>query len=114
MRQLNLKKMRLVVVGVVVAVILSGGNVRADFTFGEPTNLGPVVNGSAYDDKPCISADGLSLYFTSDREVGYGYEDIWASTRPTTDDPWDPPKNLGSVVNTELGEFHVSISDDEL
>ena len=114
MRQLNLKRMRLLVVGVVVAMIMGSGSAKADFTFGEPTNLGPIVNGNKYDDKPCISADGLSLYFTSGRDGGYGYEDIWLCTRPTMDDPWGPAENVGPVVNSALGEFHSTISTDEL
>ena len=106
-------RIKMMVFVAIVSILVGGGSVRADFTFGQPVNLGPTVNSGDYDDKPCISADGLSLYFTSNREGGYGYEDIWVSTRPTTDDPWGPPENLGSVVNTELGEFHASVSSDE-
>jgi len=36
-----------------------------DFVFGTPTNLGPPVNTSFDEGLPCISSDGLSLYFTS-------------------------------------------------
>lgn len=73
---------------------------KGEFTFGTPINLGPIVNSSSYDEAPCISADGLSLYFGSWRSGGYGNNDIWVSTRPTTDDQWREPENLGSVVNT--------------
>lgn len=115
MKWLNGYRMRLVLVGFVAVMVVGGGSSKADFTFGEPTNLGPMVNGSEYDDKLCIPADGLSLYFTSDRRKdGYGYDDIWFSTRPTTDDPWGPAENLGPVINTELGEWHASISTDGL
>jgi hypothetical protein len=63
-----------------------------------------------------MSADGLSTYFASDRPGGYdeGMDDIWLSTRPTVDEPWGPPEDLGLVVNSEVGEFHPSISGDEL
>jgi len=37
--------------------------------WGEPVNLGPVVNSSAQDQNPCISTDGLELFFGS-RRVG--------------------------------------------
>jgi len=73
-----------------------------------------MVNGSAYEGKPCISADGLSLYFSSDREDTNAPDDIWVSTRLTTDDPWGSAENLGPVVNSELGEFCVSVTADEL
>jgi len=45
---------------------------KADFTFGNPTNLGPNVNSSFDDAGPCISADGLKLYFSSNRPGGFG------------------------------------------
>jgi hypothetical protein len=108
--------MRLVLIGFVAAIVLGGGRAKGDFTFGEPTNLGPMVNGNTYEEKPCISADGLSLYFSSDRPGGYdeAMEDIWVCSRPTKDDPWGPAENLGPLVNTELGEYHSTITDDEL
>jgi Tol biopolymer transport system component len=116
MKLSNCKRIRLLLVGFVAAILLGGGSAKADFTFGEPVNLGPTVNGDSFDQKPCISADGLSLYFASDRPGGYdeAMDDIWLSTRPTKDDPWGPPENLGPVVNSEVGEFHPSITGDEL
>jgi Tol biopolymer transport system component len=46
--------------------------------WGLPVNLGPRVNLSAADDDcPSISADGRTLYFTSNRPGGYGSYDIW-------------------------------------
>jgi hypothetical protein len=109
----NCTRITMVFVGVVAAMVL-GGRAKADFTFGEPVNLGSAVNGSASDSSPCISADGLSLYFTSDREGGYGTEDIWLCTRPSADEPWGPPENLGPMVNTEVYEDFASISTDGL
>ena len=64
---------------------------KADFTFGTPTNLGPTVNSSAGDDMPSISADGLELYFGSNRPGGSGNLDLWVTTRDTKDDEWGPP-----------------------
>jgi len=77
---------------------------KADFTFGTPTNLGPTVNSSSRDLKPSVSADGLSLFFTSTRSGGLGGMDIWAATRETIDDPWGEPVNLGSPVNSSAWE----------
>src|SRR5260370_38451549 len=37
----------------------------------EPVNLGPVVNSAFNDQHPAISADGLSLYISSDRPGGF-------------------------------------------
>jgi len=87
---------------------------NADFTFGEPTNLGPTINSSVPESSPCMSADGLSLYFASYRQGGYGLGDICLSTRETTEDDWGPPMNLGPMVNTSALEYHPAISTDEL
>lgn len=54
---------------------------------------------------PSVSADGLKLYFASNRPGGFGGYDIWYCTRPTTKDKWDKPKNAGDVVNTEGDEL---------
>jgi len=87
---------------------------KADFTFGTPTNLGPNVNSLSDEYDPCISADGLSLYFTSIRPGGFGSGDLWLSTRITIDDPWGEPVNLGSTVNTAHIDSDPSLSTDGL
>ncbi|MHC4581294.1 MAG: LamG-like jellyroll fold domain-containing protein [Planctomycetota bacterium] len=87
---------------------------KADFTFGEPTNLGPISNSSAADAVPTISGDGLELYFTSDRPGGQGGNDIWVTTRDTIDDEWGTPMNLGPTVNSSFSESSPNISADGL
>ena len=99
-------------VGCVAAVVLGGGSTKADFTFGEPTNLGPTVNSSARDHGPSISPDGLELYFGSRRPGGYGATDLWVATRATKDDPWEEPVNLGHLLNTGETDSGPSISSD--
>lgn len=86
----------------------------AGFTFGKPVNLGPVVNTSYQEVFPCISADGLELYFGSDRPGGYGSADIWIARRATMSDPWGEPENLGPRVNTQAGEIPTTTSSDGL
>ena len=82
--------------------------------WGEPANLGPPVN-SEYDDvKPSISADGLTLYFGSNRPGGYGGFDLWMSTRANIADDWGKPVNLGETVNSEADEAFCYISPDGL
>lgn len=92
MERLDGNRMRLVLVGFVASVVLGGGSAQADFTFGEPVNLGPLVNSSSGDAQPDLSLDGLSLFFDSDRS---GTWEIWMTTRATKDDPWGEPVNLG-------------------
>jgi hypothetical protein len=111
---LNRNRMRLVVVGIVAVMVLSGGSAKADFTFGTPKNLGPTVNSEALEYSHCLSSDGLELYFGSNREGGHGSVDIWVSTRETTEDEWGSPENLGPVVNSSNEDMGVSLSTDGL
>lgn len=85
-----------------------------DDDFGPPVNLGPTINSSSYDACPSISADGLELYFGSLRPGGFGNCDLWVTSRPTTDDPWGTPMNLGATVNSSDADNLVEISADGL
>jgi hypothetical protein len=82
-----------------------------DGPWGEPENLGPKVNSSAREQMPSISADSLTLYFTSTRSGGW---DLWVTTRATKDNPWSTPVNLGHPVNSPSNEFGPGISADGL
>jgi Tol biopolymer transport system component len=77
-----------------------------------PVNLGPVVNSAARDDNPALSADGLSLYFGSNRPGGFGDIDIWVTRRASRDSPWGPPVNLGPLINTPFVDGAPSLSPD--
>jgi Tol biopolymer transport system component len=99
---------------VAILLVVRIGNARADFVFGEPVNLGPTVNSGATDWSPSISADGLELYFESDRSGGLGSEDLWVSTRATIEDDWAVPVNLGPTLNTAGRDWGPSISGNGL
>ncbi|MFC1795300.1 hypothetical protein ACFL3Q_17155, partial [Planctomycetota bacterium] len=115
MKWLNSNRMRLLLVGVVAAIVISSaGSAKADFTFGTPKNLGRTVSSWRGDYGPCISFDGLELYFVSWRKGGYGESDIWVSTRQTIEDEWGEPNNLGELINSPLDEAHPAISSDGL
>ena len=114
MKWLNDYRIRLVLIGFVAVIVLGAGSAKADFTFGEPTNLGPTVNSSVRDFGPTSSADGLSLYFDCERLGGYGDKDLWVTTRPTTENPWGEPVNLGSTVNGSYADVAPSITADDL
>ena len=115
MKWLNGYRMRLVLIGFVSVFVLGGGGrLKADFIFGEPTNLGQVVNSSGTDSAPCISPDGLSLYFHSIRAGGFGLRDLWVTARERTGDPWGEPVNLGPVVNSSAKDAQPSLSTDIL
>ena len=114
MRRSNTYGMKVLLVGVVVALVAAGEPVRADFTFGETTNIGAPVN-TAYDEEmPSISADGLELYFQSRRPGGYCLFDLWVAKRESLDDPWGEPANLGPLVNSGDSNWSHGISADGL
>ena len=103
-----------ILVALVLASAMSSTVAKADFTFGEPTNLGPTVNSSANEFDPCISSDGLELYFHSARPGGYSSLDIWVTRRSTTNDEWGESVNLGPTVNSSAWDICPSISPDGL
>ena len=81
---------------------------------GTPINLGPTVNSSSRDAGPSISADGLWLFFASERPGGSGGRDLYVTTRATTDDEWGTPVNLGPTVNSSSNDTTPDISTDGL
>jgi len=88
--------------------------ITKDSEWGEPTNLGPSINGPGYNVSPCLSGDGLALYFASQRPGGFGLSDIWVARRATRHEDWGAAENLGAPVSTAGDEAFVSISSDEL
>jgi len=112
-----MKTMRMWQIKVVASIVLMlawSGQVRGDFSFGEPVNLGSTINSSDYEYDPAISTDGLELYFPSPRSGGYGDYDIYVAIRATTDDPWSQSVNLGSLINSSGMELGPNISADGL
>jgi hypothetical protein len=79
-----------------------------------PVNLGPTVNSSYGEWGLSVSADGLTLFFVSNRPGGLGGHDLWMTTRSSVADPWEPPVNLGPTVNSSAGEAGPGISADGL
>jgi len=82
--------------------------------WGEPVEIGDAVNTTDTEWHPTITADGLELYFDSDRPGGQGSEDLWVSKRANTTDEWGVPVNLGPVINTPEFEEGATISPDGL
>ncbi len=93
---------------------LPGEAAHADFTFGEPTNIGPTINSQYVESAPFISPDGLSLLFASDWPDGSLDYDLWVTTRASTSEPWGEPVKLGQTINTPDTEWHPSITADGL
>ncbi len=68
-----------------------------------PEKLSPEINSKALETHACLTADGNTLYFTSDRKGGYGGKDIYMCQKLSNGE-WSKAKNLGSVINTEYDE----------
>jgi hypothetical protein len=63
------------------------------------------INTRYWESHACISYDGLTLYFTSNKKGGYGRLDIYKSVRPSkTSENWGEPVNLGPVINSPYNE----------
>jgi outer membrane protein OmpA-like peptidoglycan-associated protein len=102
--------MKIAAVMVLSGLIVMAGPLPAS-SQDEATNLGPVVNGPDSDFGPIVTADGNALYFTSDREGGFGGQDIWVSRR--VNGQWSTPVNLGDQINTKYNEGPDTLSVDE-
>jgi hypothetical protein len=74
-------------------------------------NLGSRVNTKGWESHPCISNDGNTIYFASDRKGGYGRTDIWKTTRDGSGS-WGEAENLGPTVNTSKDERSPFITPD--
>jgi hypothetical protein len=78
--------------------------------WGTPRNLGTIINTTATELAPNLSADGHLLFFTSNRAGSTPLDppasglsvDIWMSSRTDTEDDfsWGTPVKLGPGVNT--------------
>lgn len=55
-----------------------------------------------------ISEDGQTIYFSSDREGGFGGYDIWLMRKLPTNG-WSEPINLGKTINTAKDEQYPSL-----
>jgi outer membrane protein OmpA-like peptidoglycan-associated protein len=78
-------------------------------TWSEPQPL--AFNNNQFDDcHPAISIDGDKLFFSSNREGGFGGMDIYVSYK--VGDSWSEPVNLGSGVNTKGNELFPFIHAD--
>jgi len=84
---------------------------QADGTFGSAAAVAE-LNTPSQDQQPAIRRDGLELFLGSDRTGTVGSIDLWVSTRASTTDPWSPPVNLGTVVNSTVQDGRPALSFD--
>lgn len=79
----------------------------------EIRKLSANVNHPKYwDSQPTIAADGVTLYFASDRPGGYGGIDIYVTRKDQKTGQWSVPQNLGPNINTPGDEKTPFIHSD--
>lgn len=69
------------------------------------------INTEKWETHASLSGDGTKLYFSSDREGGYGGLDIYVSTIDATGD-WGPAVNLGTEINSSFDDEYPFILND--
>jgi len=105
----------MLLLAVLACVVLTNAYIaKADFIFGTASNLGPTINTEYFEGLFTFSADGLELYFSSDRPGGHGGIDMWVARRETIKSDWGTPINLGSLLNSVFQEGAMTISADGL
>ena len=103
---------RLVLAGIVAAIVVGGGNAKADYTLGKPSYLDEPVSSSSWEYSVCISPDGRELFFSSGGI--YGWHDLFVVVRQSPNDPWRNKTNLGEHINSSAPDVFPSISADGL
>jgi hypothetical protein len=86
-------------------------SVLIDGRWSEPSNLRSPVNTSYWESQPSISADGRTLFFSSNRPGGSGGKDIWYS-KLNDKNIWTIPVNMGKTINSEGDEMSPFIHFD--
>jgi len=71
------------------------------------------INTKFWESHACVSSDGKTLYFTSNRKGGFGGLDIYKAIRSDiATDNWEDVQNLGPEINTPYNEETPFISQD--
>ncbi|MCF8370838.1 MAG: OmpA family protein [Bacteroidales bacterium] len=75
-----------------------------------PCNLGATINSKKWESQACLAPDGKTLFFCSNRSGGQGGDDIYVTV--LSENGWSQPENLGSVINTDKGEYRPTMAAD--
>lgn len=77
-----------------------------------PVNLGPAINSPFDEVSPCLSPDGKTVFFSSNRLESTGGYDVFSSVFNTEFFDWTIPVNLGIPLNSPGDELHFTLMDD--
>lgn len=90
-------------------------NQRLDGKWTALTSLGATINTSDDETSGYLSADGKTLYFSSNGHGGMGGQDFFVSRRK--DDSWSnwsTPVNLGNEINDAMDNERIALAGDEI
>ncbi|MBZ0098035.1 MAG: hypothetical protein K8F30_03075, partial [Taibaiella sp.] len=65
----------------------------------------------SWDSQPALAPDGSAMIFTSDRDGGVGYADLWFSLKKS-DGSWTNPVHLSSGINSTCDDLTPYITKD--
>jgi len=86
---------------------------EADGSWGDPINLGGVINTPFNDRSPFLHPDLRTLYFSSEGHGSLGVMDVYKTTRIGDGWlEWTTPVNLGKEINTSGNDWGYRISTD--
>jgi WD40 repeat protein len=114
-------------IGMLIALLtasLDGSKYKADdcsagrpYCYDEPVHLDSPINTPGFEGKPALSADGLELYFVSDRPGalgGPGDQDIYVARRKSVHSAWGEPARVPPPVSSAFFDITPTISLDGL
>jgi WD40-like Beta Propeller Repeat len=87
------------------------------YCYETPVHLDSTINTPGFEGKPSLSADGLELYFVSDRPGalgGAGDQDIYVSRRRSVNSNWGEPERVPPPVSSAFFDITPTISLDGL
>src|SRR4030095_14424359 len=87
------------------------------YSSGPPVHLNSLINTPGFEGKPSLSADGLELYFVSDRPGalgGPGDQDIYVTRRNSVNSAWGAPERVPPPISSTFFDITPKISLDGL
>lgn len=83
----------------------------ANGNWGPAERLPEPINSEYHDKAPFIHSDSKTLYFASDRPMGFGGYDVYY-TKQFGEEDWTTPKNIGYPINSEEDDHGFVVSTD--
>ena len=81
-----------------------------DNSWGNIKNLGPLINSKYDEDAPFVTADGKTLFFSSNNSNSIGGYDVFRSD--LKNGKWQKPYNLGKPINTNNEDKFYTVRGD--